>query len=69
MNEVKLMICNGRNLVSEPKWTRVRPRRSQKQKSIIDYILADAQLLKVSGNVHVEGTNIRSSDHFLLWME
>ena len=25
LNEVKLMICNGRKLVSEPEWTRVRP--------------------------------------------
>ena len=44
--------CNGRKLVSEPKWTRVRP--SLKQKSIIDYIITDAQLLEVSGNVHVD---------------
>ena len=34
LNEVELMICNGRKLVSEPEWTRVRP--SLKQKSIID---------------------------------
>ena len=33
------------------------------------YITTDAQLLEVSGNVHVDGTDIRSSDHFLLWME
>ena len=51
LNEVELMICNGRKLVSEPEWTRVRP--SLKQKSIIDYIITDAQLLEVSGNVHV----------------
>ena len=49
LNEVELMICNGRKLVSEPEWTRVRP--SLKQKSIIDYIITDAQLLEVSGNV------------------
>ena len=24
LNEVELMICNGRKLVSEPEWTRVR---------------------------------------------
>ena len=41
------MICNGRKLVSEPKWTRVRP--SLKQKSIIDYIIKDAQLLEYQG--------------------
>ena len=67
LNEVELMICNGRKLVSEPEWTKVRP--SLKQKSIIDYIITDAQLLEVSGNVHVDGTDIRSSDHFLVWME
>ena len=73
MNEVEseLMICNGRKLVvSEPEWTRVRP--SLKQKSIIDYIIKDAQLLKVSGNVHVDDmvyTDIRSPDHFLVRME
>ena len=25
LNEVELMICNGRKLVSEPEWTRIRP--------------------------------------------
>ena len=38
-------------------------------KSIIDYIITDAQLLEVSGNVHVDGTDIGCSDHFLVWME
>ena len=47
------MICNGRKLVSEPEWTRVR--HSLKQKSIIDNIITDAKLLEVSGNVHVDG--------------
>ena len=61
------MICNGRKLVSEPEWTRIR--HSLKKKSIIDYIITDAQLLEVSGNVHVDGTDIGSSDHFLVWME
>ena len=36
---------------------------SLKQKSIIDYIITDALLME--GNVHVDGTYIRSSDHFL----
>ena len=67
LNKVELMICNGRKLASEPEWTRIRP--SLKQKSIIDYIISDAQLLEVSGNVHVEGTDIGSSDHLLVWME
>ena len=56
LNEVELMICNGRKLVSEPEWTRVRP--SLKQKSIVDYIITDAQLLEVSGNVHIDRTDI-----------
>ena len=67
LNEVELMISNGRKLASEPEWTKVRP--SLKQKSIIDYIITDAQLLEVSGNVHVDGTDIGSSDHLLVWME
>ena len=67
MKYVELMICNSKNLTSEPEWTRVRP--SLKQKSIIDYIITDAQLLEVSGNVHVDSTDIGSSDHFLVWME
>ena len=62
MNEVELMICNGRKLLFEPEWTRVMP--SLKQISIIDYIITDAQLLEVSGNVYVDGTDIGSSDHF-----
>ena len=62
LNEVELMICNGRKLVFWPEWTWIRS--SLKQKSI-----TDAQLLEVSGNVHVEGTDIGSSDHFLVWME
>ena len=37
LNEVELMTCNGRKLVSEPEWTRVSP--SLKQKSVIDYII------------------------------
>ena len=40
-----------------------------KQKSIEDYIITDAKLLEVSGNVHVDGTDIGPSDHFLVWME
>ena len=58
LNEAELMICNGRKFVFEPEWTRVRP--SLKQKSIIDHIITD---------VHVDGTDIGSSDHFLVWME
>ena len=34
LNEVELVVCNGRKLVVEPEWTRVRP--SLKHKSIVD---------------------------------
>ena len=48
-NEVELVVCNGRTFVTEPEWTRVRP--SLRQKSIIDYIITDSQILSRSGNV------------------
>ena len=64
---MELVACNGRQLVSEPEWTRVRP--SLDQKSVIDYILMDEQLMAVSGNVIVDSTDIGCSDHFLVWME
>ena len=44
LNEVELVICNGRQLVAEPEWTRVRP--SLNQRSVIDYIITDTQLMK-----------------------
>ena len=50
--------------MSEPEWTRVRP--SLDQKSVIDYILMDEQLM---GNVIVDSTDIGCSDHFLVWVE
>ena len=62
LHEVELVACNGRQLVLEPEWTRVRP--SLDQKSVIDYIL-----MAVSGNVIVDSTDIGCSDHFLVWME
>ena len=37
LNEVELVKCNGRKLVSEPEWTRVRPRLGQR--SVIDYVV------------------------------
>ena len=67
LNEVEMVVCNGRKFMLEPEWTRVRP--SLKQKSIIDYIITDPQLMAVSGNVHVDNTDIGCSDHFLVWME
>ena len=58
LNEVELVVCNGRKLVTEPEWTRVRP--SLNQKSIIDYIVTDAQLMKASGYVQCKKRNIAS---------
>ena len=49
--EVELVICNGRKLVLEPEWTRVRPIASLQQKSVIDYIVTDMQLMRESGDV------------------
>ena len=46
LNEVELVICNGRSLVPEPEWTRVRP--SLNQMSVIDYVTTDTQLMKES---------------------
>ena len=46
INEVELVICNGRKLVSEPEWTRVRP--SLGQRSVIDYVVTDIQLMRES---------------------
>ena len=65
--EVELVICNGREFSVEPQWTRARP--ALKQKSIIDYIVTDSNLLQVSGSVQVDDTDIGKSDHFLVWME
>ena len=49
LNEVELVVCNGREFAVEPQWTRARP--SLKQKSIIAYIVTDSNLLQVSGSV------------------
>ena len=38
---------------------RVRP--SLKQKSIIDYVVTDAQLMRASGYVHVDSTDMGCS--------
>ena len=67
LNEVELVVCNGRSLVVEPEWTRARP--TLKQMSIIDYVITDGQLMAASGNVQVDNTDIGCSDHFLVWME
>ena len=40
-----------------------------KQKSKIDYIVTDMQMLKKSGKLYVDRRDIGISDHFLLWLE
>ena len=67
LNEVELLSCNGRQLVLEPEWTRVRP--SLEQKSVIDFIVMDVQLMRESGEVNIASTDIGVSDHFLVWFE
>ena len=67
LNEVELVVYNGRCLVVEPEWTRVRP--TLIQMSTIDYVITDAQLMAASGNIQVDNTDIGCSDHFLVWME
>ena len=62
-----MVVCDGRRFMLEPEWTRVRP--SLKQKSMIDNNITDHQLIAVSGNVHVDNTDIGCSDHSLVWME
>ena len=71
LTEVDLVSCNGagRTFVMEPEWTRVRIRPGLKQKSIIDYIITNMQMLKKSGKLCVDRTDIGISDHFLLWLE
>ena len=61
LNEVELVVCNGRNLVVEPE---LRP--TLKQMSKIHYVITDAQLMAASGKVQVDNG---CSDHFLVWME
>ena len=67
LNEVELVVCNGRQLVLEPEWTRVRP--SLDQKLVIDFIVTNVQLMRESGEVNVDSTDIGVSDHFLVWFE
>ena len=69
LTEIDLVSCNGRTFVTEPEWTRIRP--GLKQKSIINYIhvITDMQMLKKSGKLCVDRTDIEISNHFLLCLE
>ena len=57
LNEVELVVCNCHEFTVEPQWTRARP--SLKQKSIIDCIVTDSNLLQVSGSVQVDTVEYR----------
>ena len=61
------MICNGRTSVYDPHWIWVQT--CLNQKSIIDYIITDKALTSALSNVFVDKTDIRSSDHYLVWFE
>ena len=61
LNEVELIICNGRQLVLEPEWTRMRS--SLGQKLVIDIILTDVHSKRGECRFHCV------SDHFLVWLE
>ena len=67
LTEVDLVSCNGCTFVTEPERARIRP--GLKQKSIIDYIITDMQILKKSSKLCVDRTDIGILDHFLLWLE
>ena len=62
-----ISFLNEVELVLEPEWTRVRP--SLDRKSVIDFIVTDVQLMRESGEVNVDSTDIGVSDHFLVWLE
>ena len=64
---MELVICNGRQLVLEPEWTRVRS--SLDQRSVIDFILTDVHLMRESGEVKVDSTDIGVYDDFLVLLE
>ena len=49
----------------EPEYTRVRP--SLDQKSVIHR--SDVLLMRESGEVHGDPTDIGMSDYFLVWLE
>ena len=60
LTEVDLVSCNGRTFAMEPQWTRIHP--GLKQKSVIDYIITDMQILKKSGKLCVDKTDIGISN-------
>ena len=65
MQQSDLVLWNNREFCIEPKWTRIMP--SLGQHSIVDYVASDRHLMSCSSFVHVDSSDIGSSDHLLLW--
>ena len=49
LHQAELVVCNSCEFTMEPQWT--RGGHFLKQKSIIDYTVADSNFLQVSGSV------------------
>lgn len=58
LHEVELFACNGRRLMAEPEWMRLRS--SLRQKSIMDYIITEEFLTKAWTLLHLPTTKIHS---------
>ena len=67
MQQSDLVLWNNREFCIEPQWTRIMP--SLGQYSIVDFVTSDRHLMSCSSFVHVDSTDIGSSDHLLLWAE
>ena len=67
MQQSDLVLWNNREFCIEPQWTRIMP--SLGQHSIVDYVASDRHLMSCSSFVHVDSTDVGSSDHLLLWVE
>ena len=61
------MVCNGRTLLSDPQWTRVKSHLGHK--SIIIYIITDKALVKESSDDFVDRIDVGSSDEYIVWFE
>ena len=67
LQNLNLMVCNGRALLSDPQCTWVQSHLGHK--SIINYIITNTALMKASSNVFVNRAYVGSSDHYLVWFE
>ena len=67
LQNCNLMICNGRTLLCDTHWTRVKSCLGHK--STIDCIITEKALIKAWSNFFLDRTIIGSSDHYLVWLE